>query len=129
MATILINSNEVANTTNTLSTINNNEDMNLVTQGNGALNFFGGGGFNVHSDGLLSSVVFNVQPSGLTTIQNADPAVGTAVLSISANPSPNVYPLSNSVTGAVLHATGAISGPATVKTGPSGVNYNITPRL
>jgi hypothetical protein len=54
--------------TNTLSTINNNESINLVTQGTGALNLYGGGGLNIHTDGTGSNVAMSVLPTGVTNI-------------------------------------------------------------
>ena len=83
---------------------NNNGVMRLLT-----------GGFAVN-DLTQTYELFKVDTAaGLTYVKSRGaPAVGSAVLNISANPSNDVIPLVSTVVGGVLHATGSNSGPTLV---------------
>lgn len=113
---------------NTLSTTNNNEDMNLVTQGTGALNFYGGGGFVIHTDGPDSPAAFSVQPNGFTTVYVPNLVTGDSGVVI--NASDTGYTLPTQVQGVPLHIVGQEDklAPINVDSFGAGVNPGLTGR-
>lgn len=86
-----------------ISTVNNDEDINLITQGTGALNFYGGGGFIVHRDGLLSEHAFTVTPEGYVTVSVPTLGSGATGMLINGN---GGEPVPTTVSGVTLRTVG-----------------------
>lgn len=101
-----------------LSSINVNQDVNLVSNGSGSINIVGT--LHVHPtdstvEGALSvPPVFSIDNTGLTKVHTPTPPLGTAVLSVSSNISETVIPLAAGAMGAVLQLTGANDSSSTV---------------
>ena len=101
-----------------LSSINADQDVNIVSNGAGSVNIIGE--FHIHTtddnvEGALSvAPIFSVAPTGLTTIHTPEPPLGTAVLSVSSNESETVLPLAAGAAGAVLQLTGANDSSTTI---------------
>ena len=101
-----------------LSSINANQDVNLVSNGTGSINLVGT--FHVHTtdntvEGALSvSPVFSVENNGLTKIHTPAPPLGTSVLAVSSNISESLIPLAAGAMGAVLQLAGANDSSTTI---------------
>jgi hypothetical protein len=101
-----------------LSSINVNQDVNIVSNGSGSVNVVGI--FNIHTtdanvEGALSAPpVFTVLGNGITKIHTPAPPLGTSVLAISANVSEALIPLAPGAMGAVLQLAGANDSSTTV---------------
>jgi hypothetical protein len=85
-----------------ISTINANEDLNLVSNGTGNVNVFGN--FNIHTDGIGSSLSFNAASNGLITINS--PTVSTTQAALSVNGSSNTTNRPVTYRGTMLDLTG-----------------------
>ena len=87
-----------------ISTVNANEDLNLVSNGTGNVNIYGN--FKVYTDGLNSTVSFNAAPSGLLTINAPDPVPSgsSGALNIVGSADGTYQPING--TGGMIHITG-----------------------
>jgi hypothetical protein len=116
--------------TNTLSVINTNEDMNLVSNGTGSINVVGD--FHIHATagGLNDTAVVSVNASGFTVINVPTINVGQTGLLINGDGTLN--PASNpQVGGTTFRSIGndGMNNPLTVDANGPGVTAGITARV
>ena len=108
-----------ADTSATLMSRNTNQNIDIVSNGTGAINIIGD--FHVHrtvdydpNTPEANGAIFSVNEDGLTKIHTPTPPIGDSVLSISSNSSATIIPLAAGAVGAVLQLVGANDASTTV---------------
>jgi hypothetical protein len=115
---------------NTMTLSNPNESMNFVSTGNGSVNIYGGGGFNVHTNGANSNVAISLLPSGFTTFNVPSVTTGQTGVLIDGSASSNTGGPIPQVPGTMLRVVGndGSGNPLTVDAYGTGINSGVTTR-